>query len=88
VILGLLSCGSMLLCIWYSEMFERLSAPGVKAWHGVRRFHPDDALFLLAPLTWLGWLAPLLIASSVCTPAIAIVIIARYVALKRRTAEA
>jgi hydrogenase-4 membrane subunit HyfE len=45
-------------------------------------------LFLLAPLTWLGWLAPVLIASSVCTPVIAIVIIARYVALKRRTAEA
>jgi len=88
VILGLLSCGSMLLCIWYAEMFERLSAPGVKAWHGVQRFHPDDALFLLAPFTWLGWLAPLLIASSVCTPVIAIFIIARYVALKRRTAEA
>ena len=88
VTLGLLSCGSMLLCIWISEMFEKLSAPGVKTWHGVKRFHPDDALFLLAPLTWLGWLGPALIASSVCTPVMAIIIIARYVALKRRTAEA
>jgi archaetidylinositol phosphate synthase len=86
--LGLLSCGSMLLCIWYAEMFERLSGPGVKAWSGVQRFHPDDALFLLAPLTWLNWLAPILVASSICTPIIAIVFVARYVALKRRTTAA
>jgi archaetidylinositol phosphate synthase len=88
VTLGLLSCGSMLLCIWCAEMFERLSAPGVKTWYGVKRFHPDDALFLLAPLTWLGWLGPTLIAASVCTPVMAIIIVARYVALKRRTADA
>jgi archaetidylinositol phosphate synthase len=83
--LGLLTCGSMLFCIWYAEMFERLSAPGVKAWSGVRRFHPDDALFLLAPLTWMGWVGPVLIAASVCTPIIALVLAVRYVALKRRT---
>lgn len=85
VLLGLLTSVSMLLCIWYAEMIERLSGPGVKAWTGVQRFHPDDALFLLAPLTWLGWLAPILIASSICTPIIAIVFVARYAALKRRT---
>ena len=88
VLLGALTSGSMVLCIWYAEMFERLSGPGVKTWYGVQRFHPDDALFLLAPLTWLGWVGPVLIASSVCTPVIAIVILARYVALKRRTTAA
>jgi len=88
VTLGLLASVSILLCMWYAEMFERLSGPGIKAWHGAQRFHPDDALFLLAPLTWLGWVGPVLIASSVCTPIIAIVLIARYVALKRRTTEA
>ena len=86
--LGLLTSGSMLLCIWYAEMFERLSGPGIKAWTGVQRFHPDDALFLLAPLTWLNWLAPILVASSICTPIIAIVFVARYVALKRRATAA
>jgi archaetidylinositol phosphate synthase len=86
--LGLLTSASMLLCIRYAEMFERLSGPGTKAWSGVQRFHPDDALFLLAPLTWLGWLTPILIASSVCTPIIAIVFIARYMSLKRRTTAA
>jgi hypothetical protein len=74
----------MLLCTWYAEMFERLSGPGVKAWRGVQHFHPDDALFLLPLLTWLGWVGPVLMAASVVTPIIAVVIIARYVALKRR----
>jgi archaetidylinositol phosphate synthase len=83
--LGLLTSSSMVLCIWYAEMFERLSAPGIKAWSGVQRFHPDDALFLLAPLTWLGWLAPVLAAASICTPIIAIVFVARVVVLRRRT---
>jgi archaetidylinositol phosphate synthase len=88
--LGILTCGSMLVTMWSSELLERLSAPGVKAFgfNGVKRFHPDDALFLLAPFTWLGWLVPILIASSVCTPIFAIVITVRYFLLKRRIASA
>jgi archaetidylinositol phosphate synthase len=86
--LGVLVCGSMLLVMWSSELLERLSAPGVKAFDfkGVKRFHPDDLLFLLAPFTWLGWLVPILVASSVCTPIFAIVITVRYVLFKRRVA--
>jgi archaetidylinositol phosphate synthase len=86
--LGILACGSMLLVMWSSELLERLSAPGVKAFDfkGVKRFHPDDLLFLLAPFTWLGWLVPILVASSVCTPIFAIVITVRYFMLKRRIA--
>jgi phosphatidylglycerophosphate synthase len=86
--LGILACGSMLLVMWSSELLERLSAPGVKAFDfkGVKRFHPDDLLFLLAPFTWLGWLVPILVASSVCTPIFAIVITVRYFLLKRRIA--
>ena len=81
--LGALTCCSMLICSWASEMYERLSGPGIKVWYGVRRFHPDDALFLLAPFTWLGWLVPILIAASVCTPVIALVIGLRYLKLRR-----
>lgn len=86
--LGVLTCCSMLICSWSSEMFERLSGPGVKVWYGVRRFHPDDALFLLAVFTWAGAsiLAPILVAASVCTPVIAAAIVWRYVALRRRMA--
>jgi archaetidylinositol phosphate synthase len=84
--LGILTCSSMLIVMWNSELFERLSAPGVKAFDfkGVERFHPDDALFLLAPFTWLGWLSPILVAASVCTPMFAIGVTLRYFLLKRR----
>lgn len=85
MVLGAVTCVAMLLATWYAEMFERLSPAGTKAWKGVERFHPDDALFLLAPLGWLGWTAPVLIAASICTPVTALVFIARYAALKRRT---
>jgi phosphatidylglycerophosphate synthase len=86
--LGILTCGSMLLVMWSSELFERLCAPGVKAFgfKGVKRFHPDDALFLLAPFTWLGWLVPIILAASVCTPIFAAAITVRYFLLKRRSA--
>ena len=84
--LGILVCGSMLLCSWSSEMFERASGPGIKVWSGVQRFHPDDALFLLAPFTWAGVLAPILFASALCVPVIAVVITVRYVRLKGRLA--
>jgi archaetidylinositol phosphate synthase len=89
VLLGILTCGSMLLIMWSSELFERLSAPGVKAFgfKRVKRFHPDDALFLLAPFTWLGWLVPILVAASLCTPIFAIAITVRYFVLKRRGTE-
>lgn len=84
--LGVLTCVSMLLSIWTSELFDRLSTPDAKAWNGTERFHPDDALFLLAPITWVGWLAPVLIGAAVCTPLVAIVTVVRYVRLKRRLA--
>jgi hypothetical protein len=88
--LGVLACGSMLLVIWRSELLERLCPRGVRAFDfkGVKRFHPDDMLFLLAPFTWLGWLVPILVASSVCTPIFAIVITVRYFSLKRRISVA
>lgn len=84
VALGALTCCAMLVCSWTSEMYERLSGPGIKVWYGLRRFHPDDALFLLALFTWLGWLAPILVTASVCTVVIAAVTSARYLRLRRR----
>jgi archaetidylinositol phosphate synthase len=65
------------------ELIERLSGPAAKVSLGIQSFHPDDALFLLAPFTWLGWLAPILVASSVCTPILAIIAAVRYISLKR-----
>jgi phosphatidylglycerophosphate synthase len=86
--LGVLTCACLIASIVFAEMFEKLSPPGVKAWHGVRRFHPDDGLFLLAPLSWFGWVQWVLIGASLCTPVIAVLMFVRYVALKRRAAKA
>ena len=65
--LGLFTCACMVLCAWLSEAYEVRSAPGVRVWSGAWGFHPDDALYLLGPAAWLGWLAPVLVAASAGT---------------------
>ncbi len=69
---------------WLSEVYEKLSGPGVRTWNGGFGFHLDDALYLLAPIVWLGWLAPILVAAAVCSTLMAGVILARYLGLRRR----
>jgi phosphatidylglycerophosphate synthase len=88
VALGVLCAISMMVCILLAEWFERRSGPGVKTFYGIERFHPDDALFLLAVFTWCHWLVPILIAASICTPIIALIVIARCVRLLRRQTDA
>jgi archaetidylinositol phosphate synthase len=82
--LGVLTCLSMVACISIAELYERQSAPGTKAFYGVKRFHPDDALFLLAPFIWLHVLLPILVAGSICTPVIAVFLAVRYLAARKR----
>jgi phosphatidylglycerophosphate synthase len=82
--LGLVTCVAMLLCCWWSEVYEQISGPGVRIWNGGFGFDADDALYLLAPLAWLGWLAPVLVAACACTSVMAVVILVRLVRLKRR----
>ena len=84
--LGLVGCLAMLLCCWWSEIYEDASGPGVRTWEGAWGFQPDDALYLLAPLMWLGWLAPVVVAAAVCTSVMAAVILVRLIGLKRRLA--
>jgi archaetidylinositol phosphate synthase len=84
-VLGILCGASMALVQYSGEMFERLSGPGVKIWSGVRRFHPDDALFLMAPFTWAGTLVltPILLGTSVVLPVVTGVTTWRYVRRRR-----
>jgi archaetidylinositol phosphate synthase len=82
--LGVLTCLSMLVCIGVAELYELESAPGVKTFYGLRRFHPDDALFLFALFIWLHVLPWVLVAASIFTPLIAAVIGVRYLAARRR----
>ncbi len=81
-VLGALCCVSMIGAQWAGELFERASEPGVRVWGGMRRFHPDDGLFLLGIFPWTGLLAPVLIGSSVVLPLVAVATLARYRALR------
>ena len=86
-VLGAVGCAAMWLCCWWSEIYEGLRGPGVRTWEGAWGFQPDDALYLLAPMTWLGWLAPAVVLTAVCASAMAVVILARLIGLKRRLAR-
>ena len=80
--LGVISCLSLIVCIAMSEVFERRSGDGVKAYYGIEQFHPDDALFLLPAFVWVGWQNGLLVASSIVTPVVSIIIVIRYLRLR------
>jgi phosphatidylglycerophosphate synthase len=82
--LGVVTFVAMILCCWLAEVYEQLSGPGVRTFNGGFGFHLDDALYLLGPFAWLGWLAPILAAASVGTSIMAAVIAVRLLALKRR----
>ena len=84
VALGGVAFVAMLLCSWLSEVYEDLSGPGVRTFAGGFGFHPDDALYLLGPFAWLGWLAPILVGASIGASGFALVIIARLLGLMRR----
>ena len=75
---------AMVACCWLSEVYEKRSGPGVRTWNGGFGFHADDALYLLGPIVWLGWLAPILVTAAVCSTLMAGVILARYLGLRRR----
>jgi archaetidylinositol phosphate synthase len=81
--LGVISCLSLAVCIWMAEVFERRSGAGVKTYYGIEQFHPDDALFLLPAFVWVGWQNGLLIASSIVTPVMSLIIVVRYLRLRR-----
>lgn len=63
--LGLLGGASMMICGWWSELLEARSPPGTKAYSGAAGFDPDDALYLMGPLAWLGWLAPVVVGAAI-----------------------
>ncbi len=81
---GIAACLAMLACCWLAEAYEMLTGPGERVWEGGWGFQPDDALYLLAPFTWLHWLAPILAAAAIVTSVIAVVILVRYLHLRRR----
>jgi archaetidylinositol phosphate synthase len=83
IVLGLISAAAMLLCSVLSEWLEAASPPGTRAYSGRWGFDPDDALYLMGPLAWLGWLAPILIGASIGATAMMIISAVRLARLRR-----
>jgi archaetidylinositol phosphate synthase len=86
--LGLAAAMGVWSCCWLSEEYEKLLASGKKTVQGAFGFDPDDGLYLVAPIIWLGWLAPVLVAAAICSTTIALVILARLVGLRQRLRQA
>jgi archaetidylinositol phosphate synthase len=83
IALGLISAAAILLCSVMSEWLEAASPPGTRAYSGRWGFDPDDALYLMGPLAWLGWLAPILIGASIGATAMMIISAVRLARLRR-----
>jgi phosphatidylglycerophosphate synthase len=65
VVAGLWTGAALAICGYWSEVLERLEGPGSKAYPSAFGFDLDDLLYLLAPILWLGWGAPLVVAADV-----------------------
>jgi archaetidylinositol phosphate synthase len=81
--LGVVSAGCLLACNLFSEWLERLGPPDTKAYAGKWGFDPDDALYLMGPFAWLGWLAPVLVGAAFGTAFMAVLTGIRLLRLRR-----
>jgi phosphatidylglycerophosphate synthase len=71
--LGVLSGTSILLASVFSEWLELRIPPGNRAYPGRWGFDPDDALYLMGPLAWLGWLSGVLVGAAVGATAMMVI---------------
>lgn len=63
--LGLISGASVFLGSLFAEWLELRSPPNTRAYSGKWGFDPDDALYLMSPFAWMGWLSPILVGASI-----------------------
>ena len=66
-VLGLIACLSVAGIYWLVTRIEAAKQDGTPVFRGVGRFDPDDALFLVGPMVWMGQvvLVPFIIAAAV-----------------------
>lgn len=86
--LGLVSGAAVFLSSVLCVLLERRSPPGAKAYSGRWGFDPDDALYLMGPLAWLGWLSPVLIGAALGATAVTVLTGIRLLRLTRSQAQA
>lgn len=75
--LGLLATAGLAAINHASERLEQDGPPGTKVLGGAWGFDPDDAYYLMAPLAWLGWLTPVLLAAAIVTPIVGVMLMLR-----------
>ena len=66
--LGVLGGASLLAIFLIRSAIARRRGPGAFRQPEAGGFEIEDILYLIAPLTWLGWLAPFLVAVAIGTP--------------------
>lgn len=67
--MGLVAGVAVASVFWFLARFDdEEQAP----FHGQSGFDPDDLLYLIGPLAWLGWLTPFLVAASIGAPLFAV----------------
>jgi phosphatidylglycerophosphate synthase len=83
IALGLIAGLSIFLCSLFAEWLELRSPPGTRAYSGRWGFDPDDALYLMAPLAWLGWLSAVLVGATIGAPLMMIITGIRLLRLRQ-----
>lgn len=68
--LGLVSGVSVFLGSLFAEWLERRSPPATRAYARKWGFELEDALYLMSPCAWLGWLTPILLGAAIGAPAV------------------
>ena len=63
--LGLVAGGSLFTASIWAIALEKRIEQGKKAYSGIWGFDFDDMLYLMAPLCWLDWLAPILVGAAI-----------------------
>lgn len=64
--LGTLGSASAVFAVWLNMAIDRLRDSGAAVGYpALAGFELEDGIYLLAPVTWLGWLAPFFVAACV-----------------------
>lgn len=76
-VMGLAAGGAMWATDYISEVYDRQQEGGDKLFPQFAGFDLDDALYLFAPIAWLGWLTPLLAGAAIGAPVFFLFTLAR-----------
>lgn len=82
--MGLVAGAAVTIIFGTVQLIERLQPVDQSAIPTAAGFDPDDTLFIVGPLAWLGWLEPFLVAAAIGAPFAAIITLVVYAVQRRR----